>query len=287
MKHLDFISSSRGGRKADVVIQKNNELYHLLDRFATLAMTSWVKNILTIVALLFYTHISIADDLWDEVRFKDLPRGVLYKIDSGTGFYVNRTDIVTNRHVVEQCRNIAVRGAVAPQEAQIVVIDPKLDLALLRTMSPPSRIPYLRINYDQISKSDILFTVGYPLERSNTGKYIIKEAQVMEVNERTDDTKFTNIQFTDTIDHGNSGGPLLDKNTNIVGVVTAKITTYDPEDPENTKSTTGMAIGLDGLLDFLTRNHIPYAANATYDIFTNYNLDDQVKYYVVNIHCVK
>lgn len=246
-----------------------------------------IYKLILSIFLLFKAYISIADDVWNEVRFKGLTPGVQYEIDSGTGFYVNRTDIVTNRHVVEKCRNIAVRGAVVPQAAEVVVIDQDLDLALLRTVSAPARVPYLRINYDQILKDDVLFTVGYPLERSNTGQYIIQEAQVFEVNQRTDNTKFTNIQFTDTIDHGNSGGPLLDKNTNIVGVVTAKITTYDPDDPEDTKKTNGMAIGLDGLLDFLTRNSIPYAANATYDIFTNYNLDDQVKYYVVNIHCVK
>jgi serine protease Do len=237
--------------------------------------------------ILLSASITIADDAWDDVRFKGLPAGVTYEINSGTGFYVNRTDIVTNRHVVGQCRNIAVRGAVGLELAKLVIIDKNLDLALIRTTASPARIPYLRTNFTHISEGDILFTVGYPLERSDTGQYIIKQAQVISVNERTDDTKFTNIEFTDTIDHGNSGGPLLDKNTNIVGVVTAKITTFDPEDPEDTKKTTAMAIGLDGLLDFLKRNNIPYAANATYDIFTNYNLDDQVKYYVVNIHCVK
>jgi serine protease Do len=239
------------------------------------------------IALFLYTYTASANDTWDNVRFKGLPAGVTYQISSGTGFYVNRTDIVTNRHVLDQCLNIAVRGAIAPALAEIVIIDKNLDLALIRTASSPKRVPYLRTNYKQISTRDVLFTVGYPLERSNTGEYIIKEAQVLEVNDRTDNTKFTNIEFTDTIDHGNSGGPLLDKNTNIVGVVTAEITTYDAYDPNKIDKTTGMAIGLDGLLDFLTRNNIPYAANSTYDIFTNYNLDDQVKYYVVNIHCVK
>ena len=194
---------------------------------------------------------------------------------------------MTNRHVVERCLNIAIRGAVEPQIVELIMVDPELDLALLKAQTSPIRVPYLRINYDKISVGDTLFTVGYPLEHSQTGEYVIRQAEVVSVSERTGATKFTNIQFTDTIDHGNSGGPLLDKNSNIVGVVTAKLTLYSPEDPERTKKTLGMAIGLDGLTAFLQRNRIFYAANSTYDIFTNYNVDRLVKDYVVNIHCIK
>lgn len=239
--------------------------------------------------LLLCASNTFADEAWDDVRFAGLPRGVEYEIASGTGFYVNNDSIITNRHVVEGCRNIAIRGAVAPQPVTLVVVDKDLDLALLKASTPPGRVPYLRINYDVVAKDDILFSVGYPLDHSESGDYVIKEAKVISVKDRTDQTAFTNLQFTDTVNHGNSGGPLLDRNSNIVGVVTAKLTSYDPDDPENTRVSVGMAIGLDGLIDFLQRNSVPYAANATYDIFTNYapSVDKLVKSYVVNIHCVK
>jgi S1-C subfamily serine protease len=237
--------------------------------------------------VLLLTCSAHGSSLWDQTRFSNLKAGVTYEINSGTGFYINRENIVTNRHVVENCRNIALRGAVEPTLASIVVIDQNLDLALLKVDTPPKKVPYLRINYDKVAPDDILFTVGYPLDHSKTGDYVIREAKVLYVSDRTEKTKFTNIQFTDIVDHGNSGGPLLDKNSNIIGVVTAKLTTYDPKDPENTKKNMGMAIGVDGLIDFLKRNHVFYASNATYDIFTNYKIDRLAKDYVVNIHCVK
>jgi len=240
-----------------------------------------------IMMLILLTSPVRADEAWDKLRFSGLKNGVEYSIASGTGFYVNSQDIVTNRHVVSKCLNIAIRGATLPQKAEIVVIDQNLDLALLRVLQPSARVPYLRINYEGVAVGDILFTVGYPLDHGQTGDYVIREAKVLSVSDRTDKTNFTNIKFTDIVDHGNSGGPLLDKNSNIVGVVTAKITTYDPEDPVNTRQTVGMAIGLDGLIDFLKRNDVTYASNATYDIFTNYNIDKLVKDYVVNIHCVE
>jgi len=238
---------------------------------------------LLIMSLPYISHAST----WDNIRFDNLKTGISYEVDSGTGFYINRENIITNRHVVEKCLNIAIRGAVPPQKAILVTIDPELDLALLQVATPPPRVPYMRINYDNVAIGDMLFTIGYPLEHSETGEYVIREAKVISVSQRTDNTTFTNIQFTDTVDHGNSGGPLLDKNSNIVGVVTAKITKYDPDDPEHTTQTLGMAIGLDGLIAFLKQNNIFYASNATYDIFTNYNVDRLVKDYVVNIHCIK
>ena len=59
-------------------------------------------------------------------------------------------------------------------------------------------------------------------QQGETGNYIILEAKVL--NTRKDsDTGFSHIEFTDNVNHGNSGGPLLDKNSNLVGVVTAKL----------------------------------------------------------------
>ncbi len=236
------------------------------------------------VILLPYTAFS-DDKAWDEIRFAGLAAGKTYNISIGSGFFVNKNQIVTNRHVVTNCKNIAVRGAVKPTKVEIVVIDPELDLALLSSVSEPERVPYLRINYDQIIKNDTLFTVGYPLQYGEIGEFLIREAQVLDVT-RNPNHGFSSISFTDVVDHGNSGGPLLDKNSNIVGVVTAKIDYYDNPNTKVVSRTIGVAIGLDGLIDFLRRNNSSFAANSTYDVFTNYNPTDIVKNYVVNIHCV-
>ena len=242
-----------------------------------------------LVPLLFFipqiTYADVQSD-WDNIRFYGLPEGRSYNISMGSGFFVNRNYIVTNRHVVTGCKNIAIRGAVPARLVSIVKIDPDLDLALLYSDAEPAKIPYLRINYDQISKNDVLFTVGYPLERAESGEYIIRQAQVIDVT-KNPNNGFTSISFTDVVNHGNSGGPILDKNSNISGVVTAK-ETYEADEARGIpERSIGVAIGLDGLIDFLRKNNIFFAANSTYDVFTNYNPDSIVRDYIVNIHCVQ
>ena len=238
------------------------------------------------IAILLPLYVVHADDVeWNNIRFEGLPAGQRYSVKMGSGFFINSNNIVTNRHVVSNCKNIAIRGAVKPTKATLVVFDTNLDLALLYSPASPVKVPYLRINYDQITKNDILFTVGYPLHYSEIGEFLIKETQVIEVINNPAHG-FTSVSFVDVVDHGNSGGPLLDKNSNIVGVVTSEVSYYNDAAQTQLDHTVGVAIGLDGLIDFLNKNDASFSSNASYDMFTNYNPDKIVVDYMVNIHCV-
>jgi len=89
------------------------------------------------------------------------------------------------------------------------------------------------------------------------------------------------------VSNGNSGGPLLDKNSNIVGVVTAKHRYYSPENPEVTTRAVAVAIGVEGLQKFLRLHNVVYASSSTYDMVASYTAGVQAKNYLVNIHCIK
>lgn len=222
---------------------------------------------------------------WDRVRFNNLKAGKSYEISSGTGFFVTPHYIVTNEHVVDGCRNIAVRGAVSPSLVTLVAEDKDLDLAILYSESSATRVAYLRAN-EGLKQGDTLFIVGYPMDYGKIGQYLIREAKLIRVLTKSI-KQFSTIEFTNTIEHGNSGGPLLDKNTNVAGVIRAKKTYFNPENPNIIYKTTGMAIGIDGLKDFLKRHGVIYSSNISYDMFTNYHIDKMTKDYIVNIHCVK
>lgn len=226
---------------------------------------------------------SLAND-WDNIRFYNLQPGKEYQISMGSGFFVNKDTIVTNKHVVEKCKNIAIRGAVEPTLAKLIFIDKEMDIAVLRSPKASKKVPYLRNNHDEVKVGDILFSIGYPLERGESGEFIVKQAEVLRT--KTDiKSGYEDIEFTDNVNHGNSGGPLLDKNSNLVGIVTAKLT-YKYDNPNIPPKHVALAIGVEGLIEFLKKNDIYYASSSTYDIFTNYHVDKIAKDYVVNIHCV-
>jgi serine protease Do len=228
---------------------------------------------------------SVFANAWDDLRFHNLPAGREYKILMGSGFFVNQDTIVTNKHVVENCTNIAIRGAVRPTLAKLILVDKQMDIAILTSPILSKRVPYLRNNHDEVKIGDILFSIGYPLERGKTGEFIVIPAKVLKT--KTDlKSGFEDIEFTDNVNHGNSGGPLLDKNSNLVGIVTAKLT-YKYNNPNTPPKHVALAIGVEGLIAFLKKNDIDYASSSSYDIFTNYHVDKLAKDYVVNIHCVQ
>lgn len=229
---------------------------------------------------------ALGDQKWDEVRFHGLPNNATYDINIGTGFYINEDTIVTNAHVVSDCLNIAIRGAVPSERVKLYLLEPELDIALLRSSPANVKVPYIRTNYDAIKEGDMLFSIGYPLEHGKRGEYIIKEAQVIKVYQDPKN-KFSKIEFTDNVDHGNSGGPLLDKNSNLVGVVTAKHRYYDPNNPKITIKSVAAAISVEALQKFLKHHSITFASNYSYEIFTHFAVDNLTKHYVVNIHCVR
>ncbi|MGV2432468.1 MAG UNVERIFIED_CONTAM: serine protease [Rickettsiaceae bacterium] len=104
-----------------------------------------MHNISAFLLTILLPSIIYANELWDSVRFDGLARGKKYGISMGSGFFVNNNQIVTNRHVVSNCKNIAIRGAVKPTKATLIVLDTELDLALLYSPNSPTTIPYLRI----------------------------------------------------------------------------------------------------------------------------------------------
>jgi hypothetical protein len=234
----------------------------------------------------------IADDnLWDTIRERGLEPGKTYDISSGTGFFVAPGFVLTNEHVVHQCLTISMRGAIDPSPAELVAVDADHDLALLKTDSVPKRIAYFRQN-EGLQENDKVFAIGYPLEHSNTGLYVLSEANVITMDNQVEEAN--QIEFTASIDKGNSGGPLIDGGGNIIGIVQAKKNYYylsagssEIVPGEKPFKVNGLAIGLHQITDFLNAHNINYSTNGSYDVFTNFHPDEQAKDYIVNVHCVR
>jgi S1-C subfamily serine protease len=140
----------------------------------------------------------------------------------GTGFLIDTKGyLVTNAHVVENARNIAVeRPGSKELKAEVIYIDKTRDIAILKIndkkFKSPSMIPY------SISKSPAelaapIFTLGYP-----ANKVVYGEGYLSSETGHLGDT--ISCQVTMTAYNGNSGSPILNKNGEVIGVVNGRQT---------------------------------------------------------------
>lgn len=145
----------------------------------------------------------------------------------GTGIIINDSaNIVTSLHVVDGADEIRVTFYDGTEsEAVILLQTPEQDLAVLGAFSPPSLIvPAVIGNPGAMRVGDDVFVVGNPY-----GLYSSMSAGVISGFGRTfkpvgaDITLEGLIQFDAAANPGNSGGPLLDRNGRVIGVVTGLV----------------------------------------------------------------
>ncbi len=219
-------------------------------------------------------------------------QGEVISFSSGTGFYVSSQHIITNEHVVQGCKYIKVRGAVNPSFATVVDVNKDTDLALLRTNARPTQIAALR-GVGDVKKGEDITILGYPLDHGITGKYLIRKAQVTDTQDPFG--KKAHFLFTDSVEKGNSGGPIVDQNGTVIGVVVGKMSYYRQDTPtaSGQKPTTSpvrtasVGISLGALKKFLNHNNIFYHIDNIRYGYTEEWLEGKAKRYIVNVHCIQ
>ena len=145
----------------------------------------------------------------------------------GSGVIVTtRGDILTSLHVVAGADEIQVTFADGTQSgAQVLAEQPENDIAVLRAARPPAQIvPATLGNPDSMRIGDEAFVVGNPL-----GLYGSMSAGVISGFDRAFTDPDSNqelaglIQFDAAVNPGNSGGPLLNRAGQVVGIVTGLV----------------------------------------------------------------
>ncbi len=138
----------------------------------------------------------------------------------GTGFYVSlKGHILTNNHVVDGCREIAItRNGLSAVPAHVVANDARNDLALLATDLPQAVVPPLSL---RARIGEQVYVYGFPLNGflATTGNFTI--GNVTATAGISDDTR--QLQISAPVQPGNSGGPLVDQYGNVVGVIVSKL----------------------------------------------------------------
>ena len=133
----------------------------------------------------------------------------------GSGFLISADgQIVTNYHVIKDAHAAIVKlsnGAFFPVNS-IVASDADKDLAIIKVNG--RNLPFLQIgDIESLHVGDHVVAIGSPLGLEGTVSDGI-------VSALRDAAKTKWIQTTAPVSHGNSGGPLLDMNNHVVGVIT-------------------------------------------------------------------
>jgi putative serine protease PepD len=139
----------------------------------------------------------------------------------GSGFvYDGDGHIVTNEHVVDGASSVSVRFASGQTvRAQVVGTDQSTDVAVLKVDNLPSSAKALTMgNAGSLEVGDGVVAIGSPFGLAETVTSGIVSALDREIQSPNNFAIEGAIQTDAAINHGNSGGPLLDMHGHVVGV---------------------------------------------------------------------
>jgi putative serine protease PepD len=139
----------------------------------------------------------------------------------GSGFvYDTKGDIITAAHVVEGASSVSVQlWNGATYKATVVGRDPSTDLAVIRINAPPaSLVPIALGDSSKLQVGDTVVAIGSPFGLAETVTAGIVSALHREMTSPNDYTIANSIQTDAAINHGNSGGPLLNGQAQVIGV---------------------------------------------------------------------
>jgi S1-C subfamily serine protease len=144
---------------------------------------------------------------------------------SGSGIFVNGDGLVlTNAHVVRDCKSIIVKVLNVPPVAGIVdTVDPTNDLALVRTRQGYGVAATFRAEKRPAQLGEGVGVIGYPLTGTLSSEPKATFGQVSSVAGMNND--YTKLQISAPIQPGNSGGPVFDQRGQVIGVVVSTAST--------------------------------------------------------------
>lgn len=137
-----------------------------------------------------------------------------------TGFMLTKDGyVVTNYHVVNGADSIHLQNYKGESfRAAVIHTDPEKDIAILHisdsTFTKPNVIPYT-FKRQNLDLGEGIYTIGYPRDEAVYG-----EGYLSSSTGYSGDT--TAYQISVPVNPGNSGGPVLDKFGNIIGIISGK-----------------------------------------------------------------
>ncbi len=156
-----------------------------------------------------YDGVDVCGDQVIKVELRDL---------IGTAFYIAEKMLITNNHIVEECKVQGRTLAVGKDsEVRLVASDPVADLALLSIKDRWGDKSYATIRTEDARQGEEVVIFGFPA----AGSFMSIGGTVMaSVIGSSSDSEYT---IPKRVPGGTSGSPLLDRYGNVVGVMVSGV----------------------------------------------------------------
>jgi len=173
----------------------------------------------------------------------------------GTGFlFTNSGEILTNNHVVSECSNIMFSLNDKVVEVSLKGSDAEADLAILSSDLKPKSLLPMKIENSELELMDKVFAVGFPFGGEIAKNITVTSGIISSEPEGTLRSKI--FQFDAAIQPGNSGGPVIDENKNLIGIATAKADLeYFLKKYGTIPEGIAFAVDLESIINFLEENN--------------------------------
>jgi S1-C subfamily serine protease len=205
----------------------------------------------------------------------------------GTAFFVNETgNMLTNHHVINDCKGVSIETPARENlPASVVAVDIANDLALLATNRPTREFARFRPN-NPMTPGAAVATIGYPNQGMAPITPLVTAGHYLDVIGI--DNARQRMRISADIRHGNSGGPLLDEDGLVVGIVNAKIDTVKTYQlTKQVVDNLGYVIPGPTVTAFLERNRSAYLVGREMAPMTPDELLAAGKVYIARAGCWK
>ncbi len=242
---LKSIHTQQFGNEAKILPFKQEKFYQKLGKNVAMAAGVGLVAVLTTLALLStggYFLTKQNNDITDlkrevsELKYtQDNIVEVMVKVAEkpkyapanfeGTGFAINNSGyLITSWHMIKNADSVFIENDnVTRSLTKVVFSDPAIDIAVLKIensdISKNWAIPFIFSNRN-MDLGEKVYTLGYPRK-----DVVYGEGSLSSLSGYHGDT--TMYQISIPVNPGNSGGPLLDEQGNIVGLVRGKITSAE------------------------------------------------------------
>ena len=192
----------------------------------------------------------------DKKKPKEVNESDLIPIATGSGFFVSRDGyVVTNEHVAGICELMEIKIGGKKHNLNVVTVDRVNDLGLVKGNYKHPK--YLEIDIEGAELGEEIVAMGYPLGKYTGAGVKITKGVVSSLT--GPGNNFSEFQIDAAIGPGSSGGPIINRSGQVVGVAYGGINKLKAiKEQKHIPENVNFAISSQTLTNFLKANKVRY-----------------------------